>query len=106
MAIEQFADEAYLDDIAGNGGGQGDGGTGESGDGLATGADRKSDAAIDAILATYGDVRVVRALGRFRGSEKALRGLGTIARRGDEVGGLAVEYPCRAASIPTASTVC
>ena len=96
MAVEQFADEAYLDDVAGNGEGNSNGATRNNGDGLTGGADRKSDAAIDAILATYGDVRVVRALGRFRGSEKALRGLGTIARRGDEVGGLAVEYLCRA----------
>ena len=114
VAVEQFADEAYLDDIAGNGGvntsggvkssggveGSGgvmsDDGTEDDGDRLSASADRKSDAAIEAILTAYGDVRVVRALARFRGSEKALRGLGTIARRGGEVGGLAVEYLCRA----------
>lgn len=89
MAVEQFADEAYLDDIAGDGAPAPDGDAGPSR------SERKSDAAIAAILDTYGDVRVVRALGRFRGSEKALRGLGTIARRGDEAGGLAVEYLCR-----------
>jgi hypothetical protein len=81
MAVEQFADESYLADIT----------PAEEADG-----GRKSEAAVDAILATYGDVRVVRALGRFKGSEKALRALGTIARKGGEVGGLAAEYLCRA----------
>ncbi len=120
VAVEQFADEAYLDDIAGNGGvkssggvedrggaedrggvkgsggAKGDDGIEDDGGRLSASTDRKSDAAIEAILTAYGDVRVVRALARFRGSEKALRGLGTIARRGGEVGGLAVEYLCRA----------
>jgi hypothetical protein len=81
MAVEQFADESYLADIT----------PVEEADG-----GRKSEEAVDAILAIYGDVRVVRALGHFKGSEKALRALGTIARKGGEVGGLAAEYLCRA----------
>jgi hypothetical protein len=83
MAVEQFADESYLADIA------------ESA-GQREGTERKSDAAVDGILATYGDIKVVRALARFRGSEKALMALGTIAAKGGEAGGLAVEYLCRA----------
>lgn len=84
LAVEQFADESYLADLERAGGGGDD-----------DGEDRKSDEAVDAILSTYGDVRVVRALGRFRGSEKALRALGTITRKGEEIGGLAVEYLTR-----------
>jgi hypothetical protein len=42
----------------------------------------------------------VRAIGRFRRSEKALRALGTIARKGGETGGLAVEYLCAALGSP------
>ena len=41
-------------------------------------------------------MRGVRAIGRFRRSEKALRALGTIAQKGGETGGLAVEYLCSA----------
>ncbi|MGD8393856.1 MAG: hypothetical protein PVF43_00110 [Candidatus Eiseniibacteriota bacterium] len=84
MAVEQFADESYLTDLAPAGAG-GD----EDGAGL-------DEATIAALLEQYGDVRVVRAVGRFRRSEKALRALGVVARRGGEAGGLAVEYLCRA----------
>jgi hypothetical protein len=83
MAVEQFADESYLADVADSAQATEDSG-------------RKSAEAIEAILATYGDIRVVRALGRFRGSEKALKALGTIAKKGGEVGCLAVEYLSRA----------
>ena len=38
----------------------------------------------------------MRAIGRFRRSEKALRALGTVATGGGETGGLAVEYLCSA----------
>jgi hypothetical protein len=83
MAVEQFADESYLSDVTGTARSEPDGA-------------RKSDEAVDAILQTYGDIRVVRALGRFRGSEKALKALGTIAKKGGDIGGLAVEYLGRA----------
>ena len=54
---------------------------------------------MDALLKVYGGgVRAVRAIGRFRRSEKALKVLGTIAARGGECGGLAVEYLCSALS--------
>ena len=55
----------------------------------------KSEEEIDAMLAHYGGVRVVRAIGKFRGSEKAIGALGTIARKGGECGELAVEYLAR-----------
>jgi hypothetical protein len=83
MAVEQFADESYLTDLAPPGT------AGDEGGGL-------DEATIAGLLEQYGDVRVVRAVGRFRRSEKALRALGVVARRGGEAGGLAVEYLCRA----------
>jgi hypothetical protein len=117
MAVEQFADESYLADVARAAGladtdgvtdlsgAAGAGGLAEASGArgsppAAAGSDRKSDEAVEAILATYGDIRVVRALGRFRGSEKALKALGTIARKGGDVGCLAVEYLARALGSP------
>jgi hypothetical protein len=52
---------------------------------------------VDAFVEAYGGgLRGVRAIGRFKRSEKALKALGTIARKGGETGGLAVEYLCSA----------
>jgi hypothetical protein len=84
MAVEYFADESYLSEAAGDG----------------EGADeRKSPEQVHAFVDAYGGgLRGVRAIGRFRRSEKALRALGTIAREGGETGGLAVEYLCSALS--------
>lgn len=82
MAVEYFADESYLSEVA-----------------EADQAEprRKSKEAVQAFVEVYGGgVRGVRAIGRFRRSEKALRALGTIARQGGETGGLAVEYLCSA----------
>lgn len=81
MAVEYFADESYLSE--------------------ATAAEaepeRKSDEAVQAFVDAYGGgLRGVRAIGRFKRSEKALKALGTIARKGGETGGLAVEYLCSA----------
>lgn len=81
IAVEQFADESYLDDIER---------AREEPD------HRVGDQAIGRLLQASGDLRVVRAIGRFRNSEKAVRALGAIARKGGESGGLAVEYLCRA----------
>ncbi len=80
LAVEHFADESFLSDV------------------LAEKDDksRKSEEAIERILATYEGPRVVRAIGRFRHSEKALRALGTIAYKGGECGVLATEFLCRA----------
>jgi hypothetical protein len=81
IAVEQFADESYLEDVNR---------AREEKD------DRKSDEAIGRLLEASGDLRVVRAIGRFKNSEKAVHALGAIARKGGESGGLAVEYLCRA----------
>lgn len=80
MAVEYFADESYLSDVA-----------------ETAAPERKSDEAVQAFVDAYGGgLRGVRAIGRFRRSEKALRALGTVARKGGETGGLAVEYLCSA----------
>jgi hypothetical protein len=82
MAVEYFADAGYLEEIAGE---------------AAEEPGRKTEEAVEAFVETYGGgVRGVRAIARFRRSEKALRALGTIARKGGEEGGLAVEYLCSA----------
>ncbi len=81
MAVEFFADESYLSEITDK----------------QEEPERKSDEAVQAFVEVYGGgLRGVRAIGRFRRSEKALRALGTIARQGGETGGLAVEYLCSA----------
>ncbi len=81
MAVEFYADESYLSEIADK----------------KEKPERKSDEAVQAFVEVYGGgLRGVRAIGRFRRSEKALRALGTIARQGGETGGLAVEYLCSA----------
>lgn len=80
MAVEYYADESYLSDAVEE-----------------EHVARKSDEAVQAFVDAYGGgLRGVRAIGRFRRSEKALRALGTIARKGGETGGLAVEYLCTA----------
>jgi hypothetical protein len=80
MAVEYFADESYLSDVA-----------------ETAAPERKSDEAVQAFVDAYGGgLRGVRAIGRFKRSEKALKALGTVARKGGETGGLAVEYLCSA----------
>lgn len=82
MAVEYFADESFLSEVT---------------EAEAAKPERKSAEAVQAFVDAYGGgVRGVRAIGRFRRSEKALRALGTIARQGGEAGGLAVEYLCSA----------
>jgi hypothetical protein len=81
MAVEYFADESYLSEVSEE----------------AEAPERKSDEAVEAFVEAYGGgLRGVRAIGRFKRSEKALKALGTIARKGGETGGLAVEYLCSA----------
>jgi len=82
IAVDQFADESYLEDMSEDAGG-------EKGEG-------PDEETVDRLLSAYGDLRVIRAIGRFRNSKKALKALGAIARRGGEPGGLAVEYLGRA----------
>ena len=82
MAVEYYADESYLEDASRQADAE---------------PERKSEEAVAAFVDAYGGgLRGVRAIGRFRRSEKALRALGTIARKGGETGGLAVEYLCSA----------
>jgi hypothetical protein len=82
MAVEYFADESFLADASGD---------------IEEAPERKSASAVEAFVEAYGGgLRGVRAIGRFKRSEKALRALGTIARKGGETGGLAVEYLCSA----------
>jgi hypothetical protein len=82
MAVEYFADAGYLEELVAE---------------EQARPERKSDEAVEAFVETYGGgLRGVRAIGRFRRSEQALRALGTIARKGGETGGLAVEYLCSA----------
>jgi hypothetical protein len=81
LAVEYFADSGYLDEVEE-----------AAGDEVPT-----SDQRVEAFVEAYGGgLRGVRAIGRFRRSEKALRALGVIARKGGETGGLAVEYLCSA----------
>jgi hypothetical protein len=82
MAVEQFADESYLSDLT-----QKDEGSEE---------ETAKEVDVEALMEMYGGVRMVRAIGRFRRSEKALRALGKVAHKGGEAGELAVEYLCRA----------
>jgi hypothetical protein len=82
MAVEYYADESFLEDAA---------------KAAEAEPERKSDEAVQAFVDAYGGgLRGVRAIGRFKRSEKALKALGTIARKGGETGGLAVEYLCSA----------
>jgi hypothetical protein len=79
MAVEYYADESYLAEAA------------------EAEPVRKTDEAVEAFIEVYGGgLHGVRAIGRFRRSEKALRALGTVAKTGGETGGLAVEYLCSA----------
>jgi len=81
MAVEYFADAGYLDEVTE----------------VEEPEERKTERQVEAFVEAYGGgLRGVRAIGRFRRSEKALRALGTIARKGGETGGLAVEYLCSA----------
>ncbi|MGD8439430.1 MAG: hypothetical protein PVG53_02765 [Holophagae bacterium] len=82
MAVEYYADESFLEDASKEAEAE---------------PERKSEEAVEAFVDAYGGgLRGVRAIGRFKRSEKALKALGTIARKGGETGGLAVEYLCSA----------
>jgi len=76
MAIENYADESYLSDVA-----------------VASGrSGAKTPEEIDALIARYGGITLARALGKFRGSPNAIKALGNIMNRGGEAGTAALEY--------------
>jgi len=84
MAVEYFADSGYLDEVAE---------ASQAPEMVEPSAEQR----VEAFVELYGGgLRGVRAIGRFRRSEKALKALGTIARQGGETGGLAIEYLCSA----------
>jgi len=76
IAIENYADEAFLVDID------------------QPESERKSNTPedIDAYIKKFGGVRLARALGKFRGSKSAIIALGEIMRRGGEASLIALEY--------------
>ncbi len=90
MAVDYFADESYLAEATV----------------AATQVkeERKTPEAVKAFVEAYGGgIAGVRAIGRFRRSEKALKALGTIASMGGEEGGLAIEYLCQGLASPNPS---
>jgi HEAT repeat protein len=93
MAVEHFADESYLAEA-----------TKAAETVEKKQLDRKSPEAVSAFMDAYGGgLAGVRAIGRFRRSEKALKALGTIAGKGGEEGGLAIEYLCQGLASPNPS---
>jgi len=76
IAIENYADEAFLVDI----------------DQPETESKPKTPEEIDAYIKKFGGVRLARALGKFRGSKSAIIALGEIMRRGGEASLIALEY--------------
>lgn len=104
IAIENFADQSFLEDVAKN---VTTPGVKEaalkrlSEEGAAvpttTYAEKPEGEApdpehIDAILKRYGADRIIDAIGKFRGSEKAIRSLGLIAAKGIEGSERAVHF--------------
>lgn len=77
MAIENFADESFLQEME------------EEPTGRHA---AKSPEEIAALIDKYGGVRLVRALGKFRGSPAAMKAMGYIIDRNGEAGLMAVEY--------------
>lgn len=76
LAIEQFADEAYLAEMK---------------EEISSHKKGKSQEEIDAIISKYGSERLVHALGKFRGSVSAVKALGEVMRRGGDAAQAAVE---------------
>jgi len=90
MAVDYWADESYLADA-----------TAAAEEAKSV---RKSPEAVRALINAHGGGMVgVRAIGRFRRSEKALKALGTIAGMGGEEGALAIEYLCQGLTSPNPS---
>ncbi len=77
MAVENFADESYLAELAPSPGRQ---------------AAKSSPEDIDFLIKKYTAPRLVRIFGKFRGSKSAVLALGELARRGGEAGLGAIDY--------------
>lgn len=75
MAIENYADESFLEDMSPD----------------ASKNEPKTPEEIDTLIARYGAVSLARGLGKFRGSTSAMNALGEIMRRGGEAGIVALE---------------
>jgi hypothetical protein len=104
IAIENFADQSFLEDVARNvttpgvkeaalkrlseeGAAVPTASTPEAPEGKAPDPEH-----IDAILERYGAERIIDAIGKFRGSEKAIRSLGLIAAKGVEGSERAIHF--------------
>jgi len=81
MAIENFADESFLSEVRLDSGDQ---------------PTPKTPEEIDALIKKHGGERLVRAIGKFRGSPSAILALGEIMRRGGDAALAAVEYLAQA----------
>jgi hypothetical protein len=104
IAIENFADQSFLEDVARNVTTPGVKEAAlkrlsEEGAAVPTAStpeapeDKAPDPEhIDAILERYGAERIIDAIGKFRGSEKAIRSLGLIAAKGVEGSERAIHF--------------
>jgi len=81
MAIENFADESFLEEL---------------GEPQRDSVNPKSAEEVEAYIARYGGERLVRALGKFRGSKAAIQTLGEIVFRGGDSAKAAIEYVAQA----------
>jgi len=106
IAIENFADQAFLEEVAKNVTTPGVKEAAErrlaeeSGEPVAsaepTTAKTPDTEHIEGILERYGTERIIEAIGKFRGSEKAIRSLGLIARKGTEESERAIHFLTKA----------
>jgi hypothetical protein len=103
IAIENFADQSFLEDVAKNVTTPGvkeaalkrlseEGAAPVESTPEAPEAEAPDPEHIDAILERYGADRIIDAIGKFRGSEKAIRSLGHIATKGGEASERALHF--------------
>ena len=101
IAIENFADQSFLEDVAKNVTTPGVKEAAlkrlsEEGAAVPAATTPEGEAPdpehIDAILERYGADRIIDAIGKFRGSEKAIRSLGLIAAKGVEGSQQAIHF--------------
>jgi hypothetical protein len=104
IAIDNFADQSFLEEVAKNVATPGVKEAAlkrlseEGGDVSAATSPEETDTEapdpghIEAILERYGAERIVEAIGKFRGSEKAIRSLGLVAAKGAEGSERAIHF--------------